>query len=145
VIEREVPPVLAGQLGERLIAAETPAILPEVSIASQRAIDLELDGIPWHIDLELSTDPGVGDWVYLSDQPSRAAGHEARRLGVRVALAHPFMERFGGSSPSQIEPLLRVAVALVLAEVTAREAGLDLAGSIRRRVNELLRDALSKP
>jgi hypothetical protein len=55
------------------------------------------------------------------------------------------MERFGGTDGSQIEPLLRLAAALALAEVTAREAGVALAGLIRRRVNQLLREGLSNP
>jgi hypothetical protein len=146
VIEHEAAQVLERQLVEKPESAPTPAELPPVPLASRRTIEVELEGGRWQIDLELSTDPGVGEWVYLSDQPSPAGQDgEARRLGVRVSLAHPFMERFGGTDPAHIEPLLRVGVALVLAEVTAREAGLELAGSIRRRVNQLLREALSKP
>jgi hypothetical protein len=144
VIEHEAPAVLESQLAEEPESADPPTELPAVELASHRTIDLEVDGQPWQIELELSTDPGIGDWVFLSDQPGPASA-SPRRLGVRVSLAHPFMERFGGTLPSQIEPLLRVAVALVLAEVTAREAGLRLAGSIRMRVNDLLRNALSRP
>jgi hypothetical protein len=148
VIEREVPEVLEQQLVDPPEPASTPPELPPAAFASRRTVDVDLEGARWQIALELSTDPGVGDWVFLSEQPTAAAVDSdavVRRLGVRVALAHPFMERFGGSEPSQIEPLLRVAVALVLAEVTAREAGVALAGAIRRRVNQLLREALSKP
>jgi hypothetical protein len=145
-IERDAPQILEAQLGEAPTPAETPTTLPSVPLASRRVMQLELDGACWQIDLELSVDPAVGDWVFLSDSPSTGAEQEgSRHLAVRVALAHPFMERFGGTRSDQIEPLLRIAVALVLAEVTAREAGLQLAGSIRKRVNELLRDALSKP
>jgi hypothetical protein len=148
VIEREVPEVLEHQLLDAPELAATPRELPLVALASSRTVDLDLEGAHWQIALELSTDPGVGDWVFLSEQPSAASAASngvVRRLGVRVALAHPFMERFSGSESGQIEPLLRVAVALVLAEVTAREAGVALAGAVRRRVNQLLREALSKP
>jgi len=55
------------------------------------------------------------------------------------------MYRFGGVEPAKIEPLLRVAAALALAEISARESGVKMAGTIRRNVNELLGDALSKP
>jgi hypothetical protein len=55
------------------------------------------------------------------------------------------MDRFGGTDASHIEPLLRLAAALALAEVTAREAGVALAGLIRLRVNQLLREGLSNP
>ena len=143
-IEHGAPAVIESQLTETPESADTPTELPPAELASHRTINLDLDGQSWQIELELSTDPAVGDWVFLSDQPGPASS-SPRRLGVRVSLAHPFMERFGGILPSQIEPLLRVAVALVLAEVTAREAGLRLAGSIRKRVNDLLRNALSRP
>jgi hypothetical protein len=146
VIERDVPRVLAGQLTDPPMAAPTPEALPLAQLASRRTIELECDGVPWQIDLELSTDPGIGDWLYLSERPTAPAGATgARRLGIRVSLAHPFMERFGSTDASRIEPLLRVAAALALAEVTTREAGVAYAGLIRRRVNQLLKEGLSNP
>ena len=47
-------------------------------------------------------------------------------------------------------PLLPVTAvpalaALALAEITARDAGVPQYGTIRRNVNQLLKDALSKP
>ncbi|HEX9774106.1 MAG TPA: ATP-binding protein [Actinomycetota bacterium] len=146
VIARDVPPILEGQLADAPQAALPSPKLPPATLVSQRMIELECDGVPWRIELELSTDPAVGDWLYIADQsPTSARGQEMRVLGIRVAMAHPFMERFAGTDASQIEPLLRVATALALAEVTAREAGVEFAGSIRRRVNQLLREALSNP
>jgi hypothetical protein len=62
-----------------------------------------------------------------------------------VALAHPFTERFAGSEAEEFEPLLRVAAAIMLAETAARESGVRQAGEVRRNINELLREALSKP
>ena len=50
-----------------------------------------------------------------------------------------------GSDPEKVELLLRVATAIVLAEVTARQSGVRQAGQIRKNINEYLRDALSKP
>ena len=55
------------------------------------------------------------------------------------------MIQFGGLEVEKIEPLQRVAVAIVLSEITARESGVRDAGTFRRNINELLRDALSKP
>lgn len=148
-IEREVPPVLQHQLEEPVVADVPVAALPLVPTLSKRCIDVRLEHRCWRIELELSNDPAVGDWVSSYDTgpaPAATDGSEAPRfLGIRLALAHPFMERFGGADPTQIEPLLRVAVALVLGEITAREGGARYAGEVRRRVNELLRDALSKP
>jgi hypothetical protein len=144
VIAREAAPVLQEQLSGSDPGA-TPKVLPPAELASHRRIEIECDGMPWTIELELSTDPAVSDWLYVADRTSSSAGG-TRILGIRVAMAHPFMERFAGRwDAAQIEPLLRVAVALALAEVTAREAGVGLAGSIRIRVNQLLREALCSP
>jgi hypothetical protein len=115
-------------------------------MATDRTIDVDLHGQPWRILLELTTDPAIGDWVSVSDRPAVAvAGHERRCICVRLSLAHPFMDRFGGTDATTIEPLLRLAAAIGLAETAARDAGVALAGTFRRNINELLRDALSNP
>ena len=137
--------VLDEQLQEETESETIAEGLPTAELASHRTIEVQLEDERWLVELELSTDPGVGDWVHMSEQPTAASLDGSRRIGIRVALTHPFMERFAGPDVSQIEPLLRVAVALVLAEVTARESGVNLAGSIRRRLNQLLREALSHP
>lgn len=147
VLAREAPAVLEHQLSADPGQTEPDPTLPPAATASRRSIDVVLNGRRWHIDLELSNDPGVGDWVSLADRPITVGSGDdgTRSVGIRLALTHPFMERFSGSEPSQIEPLLRLASALVLAEITAREGGVRYAGRIRHYVNELLRDALSKP
>lgn len=144
VIERKAAPVLEQQLSET-DPGDAPEALPPAELASYRRIEIACDGVSWQINLELTTDPAVSDWLYVSDRPSPPGGG-TRTLGIRVAMAHPFMERFAGTwGAAQVEPLLRVAAALALAEVTAREAGVTLAGSIRLRVNQLLREALCNP
>ena len=60
-------------------------------------------------------------------------------------MAHPFMVRFAQSDPEELEGLLRVAAAVALAEVLATSSGVRGAGTIRRNVNEILREALSEP
>ncbi|MFL5627192.1 MAG: ATP-binding protein [Ktedonobacteraceae bacterium] len=148
VIKHEVPQVLQEQLDTPSESTTPLSTLPPATMLSQRSIDVELDENHWRIILELSDDPSIGDWVDLCDQlvtTEAATDSNVRQVGIRLALAHPFMERFGGTESSQIEPLLRVAVAIVLAEMTARDSGVRQAGAIRRNINELLRVALSKP
>ena len=144
VLERDAAPVIEEQIDEP-DPGPTPDALPPAELASRRLIEIVCDGVPWQIELELSTDPAVSDWLYVSDAPTPATGGP-RTLGIRIGMAHPFMERFAGTGDAdQIEPLLRVAAALALAEITAREAGVRFAGSIRLRVNQLLREALCNP
>jgi hypothetical protein len=146
VIEREAPPILTEQVSASPEPSEPTVALSKASAtAACREISVEVRGAPWLIQIELTTDPAIGDWVSVSeDQPPRAAS-SPRRLGVRLNLAHPFMERFGGTQQEQIEPLLRVAAAIALAQTTARASGVKQAGVVLRNVNEFLRDALSKP
>lgn len=149
VIERDVPEVLVREIEAGPEPGDPPTVLPTVeSMATSRVIDVDLRGQPWRITLELSTDPSVGDWVSVSDLPPLSTAKSkatTRCIAVRLSLAHPFMDRFGGTEAEQIEPLLRLAAAIGLAETAARDAGVKMAGTIRRNINDLLRDALSNP
>jgi hypothetical protein len=149
VIERDVPRVLTQQIEAGPERLPPPQQLPFAQMAaSERVIDVELRGQHWRIILQLTTDPAVGDWLSVSDRSPEAApdGAMTRRcVAVRLSLAHPFMDRFGGTDVTTIEPLLRLAAAIGLAETTAREAGVQMAGTFRRCINELLREALSNP
>jgi hypothetical protein len=143
VIEREVPPVLEQEMKAPPQAEPPPKALEPAGMSIKREIIVDLSGVNWKIVLETTSDPAVGDWLSVSDRST--AGKIQREITVRVALAHPFMERFGGSSYTEIEPLVRVAAAIGLAETAARYGGVKSAGTIRRNINELLRNALSKP
>ena len=103
---------------------------------------MEIDGEPWEVSIELSNDPAVGNWLDVSDAPWDG---NIRQVKIRMSLAHPFMLQFGGAETFQIEPLQRVAIAIALAEITARDSGIPMAGTFRRIINELLRNALWKP
>ena len=70
---------------------------------------------------------------------------EPRQLSIRVSMAHPFMVRFAQADTEDIEGLLRVAAAISLAEILARDSGVRYSGTVRRNVNEILREALSEP
>lgn len=144
-IRDHVPQVLSG-LREHSETTAPRENLPPVETASHRIIDVDLHGQPWRIVLELSVDPSVGDWLEISDQVAHEqVGNEdvgRRVVGLRLSLVHPFMQRFSGTDCDDIEPLLRVAAALGLAEVAARDSGAKMAGTVRRNVNELLRTAL---
>jgi hypothetical protein len=147
IIEKEVPQVLQLQISSQPDFQNPPTTLPPVTKASQRVINVDLNNCHWQIILELSDDPGIGDWVGIYDQlvtEADISNSNTRRIGVRLALSHPFMEKFVGADPSRIEPLLHVAAAIALAETAARDSGVKMAGTVRRNINDLLRNALSK-
>ena len=143
-IERGVPDVLTDpQLGQPH-EEDPPDELPAAeSRVYKRTIEVELKGVLWSIDLELAADRLIIDWLTVSDRGADSSGR--RRIGVQLSMLHPFMERFSGPDANDIEPLLRVAAALGLAETAARDSGVRFAGTITRNVNALLKDAFSEP
>lgn len=107
-----------------------------------RELTVKFRGQTWIIHIELSDDPAEGDWLTVSDQQANMDGVE--RLEIRIAMAHPFMILFAQTDPDHIEALIRVGSAIAISEKLARRAGVKLAGTIRRNVNEILREALSR-
>lgn len=147
VIRREVPPVIQKQINLPPVQSSPPPSLPAHKSHAKREIMVELRGTSWLLTLDLSNDPAIGDWLAVSDRAKteKVAGANVRRLSIAISLAHPFMERFAGSDPTQIEALVRVGAAIALAETVARDSGVKMALTMRRTINELLRSALSKP
>lgn len=141
-IQENAPQVIEKQIVEEPEQNPPPVDLPliEEPVANKK-IRMEVFGDTWIVAIELSNDPAVGDWVSFSEQ---IRPDDIRLVKIRISLAHPFMIQFGGLEAEQIEPLQRVAVAIVLSEITARDSGVRDAGTFRRNINELLRDVLSK-
>lgn len=142
-IEREIPQVIESQLDTPPDPNSPPSEFSKALRASRRVIDLQINNKPWQITLELSIDPAIEDWVDISNQPSFSG--DVWKVGIRMSLIHPFMQQFSGSDPEKVEILLRIATAIVLAEVTARQSGVKQVGTVRRNINQFLREALSKP
>jgi hypothetical protein len=122
---------------------DTPAVeLPHKSTLANRTFEIEFRGKAWMINVELTDDPAESQWVTISDTPE--GKNQPRRLDIRVSMAHPFMVRFAQTDAEDVEALLRVAAALGLAEVLARDSGVRKAGTVRRNVNDILREVLSE-
>ena len=92
--------------------------------------------------IEVVSDEGEYDWLSISS--SERTGNE-QRLRIRVNLAHPFMVRFSTPAGEELPMLLRLAAGLAISEATARHVGVRQAGTIRRNLNQLLREALAAP
>jgi hypothetical protein len=146
-IESVVPRILEQELAAGPAVQPPPQELPQASdTPATHSRDIDLRGEPWRVTIEVANDPAVGDWVSVSDNPSTVIDGITRRgVKVRLSLAHPFSERFMGADGAHIEALLRMAAAIALAETTARESGVPMAGTFRRTINELLRNGLSGP
>ena len=141
----------------RAIKERLPAALPEISEAplvdtpdkenphvgtlARKQFAIRFRDKDWRISIELTEDPAESQWLVLSD--AAASTEQPRSLDIRVSMVHPFMVRFAQTDTEDVEALLRVAAAIALAEVLARDSGVRSAGTIRRNVNDIIRSALS--
>ncbi|CAN5581554.1 hypothetical protein BH23CHL7_BH23CHL7_16010 [soil metagenome] len=141
----EAAPVVEKQVAEAPTAEPPPAVHPVQPAVAQRTLELTINGVGWHMVIDVTNDPAQTDWLQIADANTQDPVKGGQRsLGIRVSLASPFMRRFAGATADDIEPLLRVAAGIALAQTTAREAGVKQAGTILRNLNELLATALSK-
>lgn len=134
----EVLPTIVDAAPVETPSEEPPAV---VTLAGRR-FDIRFRDKDWSINVELTDDPAESQWLLVCDT---ASSEEVRKVDIRVSMAHPFMVRFAQNDAEDLEALLRVAAALALGEVLARDAGVRLAGTVRRNVNDVLREALSTP
>jgi hypothetical protein len=121
----------------------TDTSLVERGILAARSFSFRFRSRPFTIKLDLTDDPAQGEWLQTSIVAVGQA--DERVLELRLSMAHPFMVRFGQGAADDLEGLLRVAAAIGLAEFLAREAGVQLSGTVRRNVNDILRESLSMP
>jgi len=101
----------------------------------------------WRVRVTLGEDPNDKDWLDVKHQIEHEVekGRPTKYLDIRLALLHPFMDRFAGEAREEIEPLLRVAAGLAISEHLARAADVRGARMIRRGLNRLLKEGLAQP
>jgi hypothetical protein len=142
-METRLPDVLPSVADAPTV--ETPAKeAPQQPTLAGRRFDVQFRGRAWSINVEITNDPAESQWLVLSDSGQHAQG-PPRTIDIRLSMAHPFMVRFAQSDPEELEGMLRVGAAVALAEILARDSGVRGAGTIRRNMNDILRDALSEP
>jgi hypothetical protein len=141
-MQTTLPDALPGLVAEEPVETDTTPLEPEPTLAA-RELMISFREQKWLLRIEMTNDPAEGDWLAVSDQPARADGVQV--LQIRLSLVHPFMVSFVQADPEAMEATLRLAAGLALSEKLARGTGVKLAGTIRRNLNELLREALAKP
>jgi len=142
-MQARLPEVLPAIAAEPLVDAAAETLPAQQQLASRR-FDIQFRGHPWSITVEITQEPGESQWLVHSDQrPDRP--EEPRRIAIRLNAAHPFMIQFGQADSQELEGILRIAAAIALAELLARDAGVSRAGTVRRNVNDILREAFAEP
>ena len=111
-----------------------PTVIPASSADSPEA-HFAIQAGDEKIDMRLRvTDTASDDWVRVI---SASPGYV-----VEVTRDHSFMRSFAHLPTQEIEPILRLAAALAVAEVAARRAGVPNASMVRSQLNEALRGPL---
>ena len=128
------------------IAPQPDAPLPPTDKSLHKEFTVQLNDVNWEVSLELSYDPSVKDMIEVGDHLVKNPKNikSVRQVGVRLSLTHDFMREFVGVENAKIEPVLRIAAALGLAEVIAKQSGAKTQGEVRRNFNELI-TKLSNP
>jgi len=139
-IESHLPTMLPALIDAPTV--ETPTALAPAQVMSARELVISFRDRTWRVRIEVSDDPAEGEWLSVGNSHTDNSG--GRRLELRLAIAHPFMVRFAQLDDQTFEALLRVASAIGIAELVARDSGIQKAGTFRRNINDLLTDALSK-
>lgn len=140
VIEKTMPDVLPRVAEAPPVETQSSPLGPQPTLA-RRKLNFPFRDQTWEVSIELSDDPAEGDWLSTSDHGTPDGTKET--LEIRIAMAHPFMVLFAQTDPDDIEALVRIGAAIAIAEKLARRAGIRMAGTIRRNVNDILREALS--
>jgi hypothetical protein len=141
VLKASAVPILEEQISAKPDTQGPPPTLPLAEKSWKEIFPIELNGVNWQVTVEVTNDPSVADWIRVFDTGTVKG---VRQVGVSLSLSNPFMVKFVGSDFDRIKPFVRLAAAIGLAEITARESGAKLAGEMRRNINQLLKDALAE-
>lgn len=107
-----------------------------VSQDGNRAIKVWHEGNEVSVEVEVTYEPGVSDFIYVYPQDE---AHN--RLRVRVAMSHPLIPSNCGTTPCLLIVITQLAASIALSENLARNSGIKQVGAVRRYVNDILRES----
>ena len=107
--------------------------------SNRESVTLKLpDSLGIDVVFEVKDQPG--DPLWLRVQPS----NESNTWTIILNRAHPFMNSFVNLPGADLNPVLRIASAIAVAEIRAINAGNEKATFARMSINELLRTELAR-
>jgi hypothetical protein len=113
-------------------------------ILFDKKIEIDFKGLKWLIRVINTNEQNDYDWLRL-DYKKNETGKYHKEITISISHAHPFMENYSGFSAKEIEPILRLGTAIGLAEVVSKDLNSKDLSSLRRNINEILRQVFSKP
>jgi hypothetical protein len=138
-IRNHVQPIM-NEIRSTPISANETTELTKTEEVANREFEIEFNDTKWLVTLELSYDDDITDWIEIGSHVLKSKNTDKllRQVGVRMSLNHPFVIHFAGADKNKLEPILRIAAAIGLAEEAAREVGVKQAGIVRKNLNKLL-------
>jgi hypothetical protein len=105
----------------------------------QPPINLEIDGMPWVINLQIGNRNGDNQLVAIEEIEPDSNPDNPRHLYITLGLRHPFASKFWRDDSEIQRLMLFFASALGLAEIAARKAGAKLPSYVRSNLDEFLK------
>lgn len=138
--EEKAPKAIQETFDSPIVEEEIEIPLIETNKAIYKSFKVNFNKINWLISIELSYDTSLNDLLevgpHLIKEPITEPN--VKQIGIRLSLTHPFMVEYTGTENSKIEPILKMAAAMGLAEIIAKESGAKTQGEIRRNFNQLI-------
>ena len=98
----------------------------------------------WKITVRISNEPSI-PWIEISDSNVSSAksksGKPIYQIGVRLSLNNNFMRKYGGDK-KKLEPFVRIAVGLAIAQKVAIKGGFKEAPVVLAHLNKLIEEDL---
>lgn len=142
IVEQRVMPLVTDSAPKVSEESEDDSTLKLERLSYESSLSLYHQGQHWRVTTEVVSDPMMDEWLDVGEEREV---DDVRTLHIRVNIEHPFLDRFISRGGDEITGYVRLAAALAVSEATARAAGVRQAGSIRRSLNQILREALSGP
>lgn len=123
----------AGEAGSVQTALAQPGSV-------DRLVEFELEGQFWQITVSAGPAPLPSSW--LTRHFARESAN-AVKVGIALNSSHDFVRQFALGDKDSFEAVLRIAVALVVAESLTRDAGLTFTSTMLRNIDTVLTQGLS--
>jgi len=138
--ENKAPKAIQETFDMPLVIEEPETPLIQTNKAVHKTFAVNFNKTDWSISIELSFDPSLNDLIEVGPHLIKETLFDniTRQVGIRLSLTHPFMVEYAGTDNIKIEPILKMAAAMGLAEIIAKESGAKTQGEIRRNFNELI-------
>ncbi len=145
-LEKDVGPLLVEAREHPAAPDALPAVLPTTGMeASEKTVTLDDGNYNWVITVRTSIDPACEEWVSLAQEDLQPTDEDkTRRLGIDLALAHPFSVEYLGANNENVELFLRIATAVGISLVLSEDTTGEPPESVLYHFNYLLRGALAR-